>query len=226
MCKCNTVTRDDIPFAIWSGLHPDTPHQCVRAQCGFRFSSASSPTRSLTFGRWGCGERCHLSHVIGDSAVVLSGMSRQIALQTLSEALRRTKRVLNARQGMEGAKNAYRGFQEVRRADTPNQGLSGRQEPRQPPAKPICTALAAIQLVGGRRLSMFSDGGLGFSPDGFRLRSRRCRNRGSSDVLEIIGQRLRMTSMTSFCGVCPILHRIELTCGKRAMQDRQSWSKR
>nr|MDN1568739.1 rep protein [Escherichia coli] len=26
---------------------------------------------------------------------------------------------------MEGAKNAYRGFQEVRRADTPNQGLSG-----------------------------------------------------------------------------------------------------
>ncbi|WP_251002688.1 hypothetical protein [Escherichia coli] len=54
MCKCNTVTRDDIPFAIWSGLRPDTPHQCVRAQCGFRFSSASSPTRSLTFGRWGC----------------------------------------------------------------------------------------------------------------------------------------------------------------------------
>ncbi len=26
MCKCNTVTRDDIPFAIWSGLRPDTPH--------------------------------------------------------------------------------------------------------------------------------------------------------------------------------------------------------
>ncbi|EFY1244682.1 rep protein, partial [Shigella flexneri] len=26
---------------------------------------------------------------------------------------------------MEGAKNAYRGSQEVRRADTPNQGLSG-----------------------------------------------------------------------------------------------------
>ncbi|HAH6315820.1 TPA: hypothetical protein LSH47_004935 [Escherichia coli] len=31
-----------------------------------------------------------------------------------------------ARQGMEGAKNAYREFQEVRRADNPNQGLSGR----------------------------------------------------------------------------------------------------
>ncbi len=123
MCKCNTVTRDDIPFAIWSGLRPDTPHQCVRAQCGFRFSSASSPTRSLTFGRWGCGERCHLSHVVGDSAVVLSGMSRQIALQTRSEALRRTKRVLNARQGMEGAKNAYRGSQEVKYADTPNHCL-------------------------------------------------------------------------------------------------------
>ncbi|RBW94169.1 rep protein, partial [Escherichia coli] len=41
MCKCNTVTRDDIPFAIWSGLRPDTPYQCVSAQCGFRFSSAS-----------------------------------------------------------------------------------------------------------------------------------------------------------------------------------------
>ncbi|PQN89260.1 rep protein, partial [Shigella dysenteriae] len=26
---------------------------------------------------------------------------------------------------MEGAKNAYRGSQEVKRADTPNQGLSG-----------------------------------------------------------------------------------------------------
>ncbi|WP_250188806.1 rep protein, partial [Escherichia coli] len=152
MCKCNTVTRDDIPFAIWSGLRPDTPYQCVRAQCGFRFSSASSPTRSLTFGRWGCGERCHLSHVVGDSAVVLSGMSRQIALQTRSEALRRTRRGLNARQGMEGAKNAYRAFQEVRRADTPSQGLSGRQEPRQPPAKPICTVQAVTRLVGGRRL--------------------------------------------------------------------------
>ncbi|MGK3570662.1 hypothetical protein ACSLPB_29155, partial [Escherichia coli] len=42
------VTRDDIPFAIWSELRPDTPYQCVRAQCGFLFSSASSPTRSLT----------------------------------------------------------------------------------------------------------------------------------------------------------------------------------
>ena len=47
MCNCNTVTRDAITIAIWSGLRPDTPHQCVRAQCGFRFSSASSPTRSL-----------------------------------------------------------------------------------------------------------------------------------------------------------------------------------
>ncbi|TMQ92665.1 rep protein [Escherichia coli] len=38
---------------------------------------------------------------------------------------------------MEGAKNAYRGFQEGRGADTPHQGLSGRQEPREHPAKPI-----------------------------------------------------------------------------------------
>lgn len=48
---------------------------------------------------------------------------------------------------MEGAKNAYRGSQEVRRADTPNQGLSGRQEPRQPPAKPDCTERAATRWV-------------------------------------------------------------------------------
>ncbi|EFF7471841.1 rep protein [Escherichia coli] len=53
---------------------------------------------------------------------------------------------------MEGAKNAYRRSQEVRRADTPNQGLSGRQEPRQPPAKPDCTERAATRMVGGRRL--------------------------------------------------------------------------
>lgn len=132
-----------------------------------RFTSASSPTRSLTFGRWGCGERCHLSHVIGDSAVVLLGMSRQIALQTLSEALRCTKRVLNARQGMEGAKNAYRGSQEVRRADTPKQGLSGRQEPRQPPAKPICTVQAATRLVGGRRPSVLQQWGSGGLPRRF-----------------------------------------------------------
>ena len=97
---------------------------------------ASSPTRSLTFGRWGCGERCHLSHVVGDSAVVLSGMSRQIALQTRSEALRRTRRGLNARQGMEGAKNAYRAFQEVRRADTLARGFQvarNRASPLQSP---------------------------------------------------------------------------------------------
>ncbi|EJD0003056.1 hypothetical protein M1E34_004684 [Shigella sonnei] len=31
MCKCNTVTRDDIPFAIWSGLRPDTPQPRISA---------------------------------------------------------------------------------------------------------------------------------------------------------------------------------------------------
>ncbi len=78
-----------------------------------------------------------LSHVVGDSAVVLSGMSRQIALQTRSEALRRTRRGLNARQGMEGAKNAYRAFQEVRRADTPSQGLSGARNRASPLQSPF-----------------------------------------------------------------------------------------
>ncbi len=114
-----------------------------------------------------CGERNYLSHVVGDSAVALSGMSCQIAPKTLSEALRRTKRVLNARQGMEGAKNAYRGFQEARRADTPNQGLSGRQEPRQHPAKPICTVQAATRLVGGHRPSMLQRWGSGALPRRF-----------------------------------------------------------
>ena len=129
----------------------------------FRFLAHSL----TTFGRWGCGERCHLSHVVGDPVVILSGMSRQIAPETRSEALRRTRRGLNARQGMEGAKNAYRGFQEVRRADTPNQGLSGRQEPRQPPAKPICTEQAATRLVGGRRPSVLSRWGSGVLPSRF-----------------------------------------------------------
>lgn len=129
----------------------------------FRFLAHSL----TTFGRWGCGERCHLSHVVGDSVVVLSGMSRQIAPQTRSDALRRTKRVLNARQGMEGAKNAYRGFQKVRRADTPNQGFSGRQELRQPPAKPICTVQAAIRVVGGRRPSVLQRWGSGVLPRRF-----------------------------------------------------------
>lgn len=151
----------------WSGLRPDTPHQCVRAQCNFRFFSASSPTRSLrsVAGAAASGVTSRMLSVI--PFVVLSGMSRQIAPQMRSEAFRRTKRVLNARQGMEGAKNAYREFQEVRRADTPNQGLSGRQEPRQPPAKPICTAQAAIRLVGGRRPSMLQRWGSGVHPRRF-----------------------------------------------------------
>ncbi len=68
---------------------------------------------------------------------------------------------------MEGAKNAYRAFQEVRRADTPNQGLSGRQELRQPPAKPICTVQAATRLVGGRRPSVLQRWGSGVLPRRF-----------------------------------------------------------
>ena len=63
--------------------------------------------------------------------------------------------------------NAYRGSQEVKRADTPNQGLSGRQEPRQPPAKPICTEQAAMRLVGGRRPSVLQRWGSGVLPRRF-----------------------------------------------------------
>ena len=124
----------------------------------FRFLAHSL----TTFGRWGCGERCHLSYVVGDSAVILSGMSRQIAPQTRSEALRRTKRVLNAPQGMEGAKRLQRvlGGQARR---YPNQGRSGRQEPRQPLQSPFARhrQLFGWLVVVDRRC--YSDGGLGFS---------------------------------------------------------------
>ena len=94
-------------------------------------------------------------------------MGRLVAPEMHSQTLRRTKWVLNAHQGMEGAKNAYRGSQEVRRADTPNQGLSGRQEPRQPPAKPICTVQAVTRLVGGRRPSVLQRWGSGVLPRRF-----------------------------------------------------------
>ena len=102
------VQQLDHVFAVRSPLkRPASVRTCsMWFPVLFRFLAHSlTNVRSL-----GCGERCHLSHVIGDSAVVLSGMSRQIALQTLSEALRRTKRVLNAHQGMEGAKTLTEGF--------------------------------------------------------------------------------------------------------------------
>ncbi len=56
--------------------------------------------------------------------------------------------------GMEGAKNGFIESQMPSRADTPNQGVSCRQEPHQPPAKPDRTEPTAIQVVGGRRPSM------------------------------------------------------------------------
>ena len=87
---------------------------------------------------------------------------------------------------MEGAKNAYREFQEARRAEAPRQriavvtGTTGQR--LAPPAKPNRTGLAATGwwVVVDRRY--YSDGGLGVSPDGFRLRSRRCRNRAVGGV--------------------------------------------
>ncbi|EFH9224027.1 rep protein [Escherichia coli] len=68
---------------------------------------------------------------------------------------------------MGGAKMRYRGSQEVRRADTPNQGLSGRQEPRQLPVKPIRTEQAVTRLAGGRRPSMLQRWGSGVLPRRF-----------------------------------------------------------
>ncbi len=185
MWECRTAhAHSHIPHLVRaSPRHPASVRKCsMWLPVLFRFLAHSL----TTFGRWGCGERCHLSHVVSDSVAVLfenafckpsraperdflvSVMVGYIlALKTHSEAPRRTKRGLNARQGMEGAKNAYRAFQEVRRADTPNQGLSGRQEPRQPPAKPICTEQTATRLVGGRRPSMLQRWGSGVLPRRF-----------------------------------------------------------
>ncbi|MCX3345288.1 hypothetical protein OQ615_25275, partial [Escherichia coli] len=72
--------------------------------------------------------------------------------------------VLKARLGLDGAKNAYSAFLVVRRAYPPRLGFSGRQDPRPPPAKPICTVQAATGLVGGRRPSVLPRGGVWGSP--------------------------------------------------------------
>ena len=60
MCNCNTVTRDAITIAIWSGLRP-TPRISAYVlnvvSVLFRFLAHSL----TTFGRWGCGERSDLS---------------------------------------------------------------------------------------------------------------------------------------------------------------------
>ena len=129
--------------------------------------SASSPTRSLrsVAGVAASGVTSRMLSVI--LLLFFSGMSRQIAPETRSEALRHTRRGFKCPSGHGRRENAYRGFQEVRRADTPNQGLSGRQEPRQPPAKPICTEQAATRLVGGRRPSVLPRWGSGVLPSRF-----------------------------------------------------------
>ena len=193
----------------------------------FRFLAHSL----TTFGRWGCGERCHLSHVVGDSAVALSGMSRQIAPQTRPEALRRTKRVLNARQGMEGAKNAYRESQEVRRADTPNQGLSGRQEPRQPAAKPICTEQAATRLVGGRRPSVLQRWGSGVLPRRFPVALKALPEpwQGTERKMSAfqgpranVGQGTVKKRAQIPCSAIPIQYAREFEVGKRAMREKSN----
>ena len=139
-------------ITTWSGLHPDTPHQCVSAQCGFRFSSASSSIRSLRsvidLRRAGS-----LSHVVGDPGVVLLGMSRQIAPQTRSKSSqthetgfrcppghgRREKR-LQRLSGGQARRYLTRAFRSPGTAPAP--------------AKPICTEQAAMRLVGGRRPSV------------------------------------------------------------------------
>ena len=147
----------------------------------FRFLAHSL----TTFGRWGCGEQINLSHVVGNFIVVLLEMSRLVAPETRSQTLRRTKRVLNARQGMEGAKTLT---EALRRSGAPKpraSGLRSSPELRDSAPRPLLAqphGTGSYWLVGGRDRRCYSDGGLGFSPDGFRLRPRRCRNRAVGGV--------------------------------------------
>ncbi|MDL9025221.1 hypothetical protein QTA18_25960, partial [Escherichia coli] len=57
----------------------------------------------------------------------------------------------------------------------------------------------------------YSDGGLGFSPDGFRLRSRRCRNRGGSVVLEN-GEQKDARDFEAAKEQCRIDNQLEIAC--------------
>ncbi|EBQ9337377.1 rep protein [Salmonella enterica subsp. enterica serovar Kentucky] len=64
---------------------------------------------------------------------------------------------------------ALRDSAKNRREPSPNAGgeQSRRQEPRQPPAKPLCTVQAAARLVGGRRPMMLQRWGSGVLPSRF-----------------------------------------------------------
>ena len=133
----------------------------------FRFLAHSL----TTFGRWGCGEQINLSHVVGNFIVVLLEMSRLVAPETRSQTLRRTKRVLNARQGMEGAKTLT---EALRRSGAPKPRASGlrsspelRDSAPRPPARPNRTGLVATRLVGGRRPSVLQRWGSGVLPRRF-----------------------------------------------------------
>ena len=127
----------------------------------FRFAHSLT-----TFGRWGCGERINLSHVVGNFIVVLLEMSRLVAPETRSQTLRRTKRVLNARQGMEGAKTLT---EALRRSGAPKpraSGLRSSPELRDSAPRPCCFqphGTGSYWLVGGRRPSVLQRWGSGVS---------------------------------------------------------------
>ena len=114
---CNRITaharRYDYHLVRASPRHPASV-KVLNVASG----SLPLPRRFARYARSStCGERDHLSHVVGDPGVVLLGMSRQIAPQTRSKALRRTKRVLDARQGMEGTRKTL--TEALRRSSAP-----------------------------------------------------------------------------------------------------------
>ena len=143
------------------GFTPDTPHQCVSAQCNFRFSSASSPTRSLrsVAGAAASGIISRMLSVIrccsfGDessdspSNALSSSQTHETGFKCPSGHGRREKRL----QSVSGGQARH----------TPNQGLSGRLEPASP-ASPFARYRQPLSLVGDRRPSVLQRWGLGFS---------------------------------------------------------------
>ena len=61
---------------------------CICAQPGYEVTSASSPTRSLTLGRWGCGEQTIQSLFWQRSSSLISGSIRVTSACRVTSAFR------------------------------------------------------------------------------------------------------------------------------------------
>ena len=116
---CNRITaharRYDYHLVRASPRHPASVRKCsMWLPVLFRFLIDSLATLGHRLAASGITSR--MLSVI--PVLFFFGESPDSPLKRAQKALRRTKRVLDARQGMESAKNAYRSSQEVKRADT------------------------------------------------------------------------------------------------------------